>query len=428
MPPFSNLRVFFIGLLVTFVLISGTWLVFSLREESAKDRKGEQQAKGGENPGGPKKNEGAKDPEKPREDPAIVEERRALAKAKLQATIGRKTEISETLTTLENEVTAWETRIPGLLKSDDGKKIAVNPARVEQFAAVTEKERVSKARVRQLREQLDTLMAPIERAILQADSTYMPSETIQGEIEKIGVEVRTKLRDLREIKVVIDTLLADSALTKPGDKTLEKAIADIDAERARQRGELVAKAKTDEHDKESKRLADAAAKAEQDLANARRDLLKLKTDAEKHGIEIQIEDAKRKIDAAVEAEQKRLLKAKREAKFDAEYPKMKAYLLPITSPGFKQFDGDGGPRLGMGTVKGPMSLAALTSALRKSTQDTGNFARAISNWSDRPQGAFPYYSTGGAGQTPQNFEIWYRIQDFIAEFGDIMVERKILAP
>lgn len=159
MPPFSNLRVFFIGLLVTFVLISGTWLVLSLREESAKDRKGEQQAKGGENPGGPKKNEGAKDPEKPREDPAIVEERRALAKAKLQATIGRKTEISETLTTLENEVTAWETRIPGLLKSDDGKKIAVNPARVEQFAAVTEKERVSKARVRQLREQLDTLMA-----------------------------------------------------------------------------------------------------------------------------------------------------------------------------------------------------------------------------------------------------------------------------
>lgn len=191
---------------------------------------------------------------------------------------------------------------------------------------------------------------------------------------------------------------------------------------------MVSKAKQDEHDRESKRLAAAQAKAEKDLADARLKLLEARTEAEKLGIDFQIEDAKRKADEAKAAEQKRVEKAKREAKFDAEYPKMKAYLLPITSPGFKQFDGDGGPRLGMGTVKGPMSLAALTGALRKSTESTGNFARAVSNYSDRPQGSFPHYSTGGAGVTPQNYEIWYRIQDFIAEFGDIMVERKLLAP
>ncbi len=189
--------------------------------------------------------------------------------------------------------------------------------------------------------------------------------------------------------------------------------------------QLVAKAKTDEHEKESKRLAEAAAKAEQDLANLRRELLKLKTDAEKHGIEIQIEDAKRKIDAAVEAEQKRLLKAKREAKFDAEYPKMKAYLLPMTAPGFKQFEGHW---LKMSTTKGPMSFAGLKPHLTKGESDSFHFARNIYSENDRPKGAFPYLSTGGLGQTPQNFEILYRVQDFLAEFGDIMVERKLLAP
>ena len=428
MRPFRPLHVALIGLFMFVILGSTTWLINSWREDSEKDRKRDPQAKNGEKPVPGKENEGAKEPEKPRVDPGIQADERARSKARRQALLDLKAEIVKTLTTLEHEVIAWETRIPGLLKSVEGKKIAANPARAEQFAGVIEKDRVSKKRVNDLRVRLDTLTEPIEQAKLNANLDYSPSDAIVADIREIEKEAKTKLADLGRIRVEIDTLQSDSALTQPGDKTLEKVIADMEAERARRRAELVSKAKQDEHDRESKRLAAAQAKAEKDLADARLKLLEARTEAEKLGIDFQIEDAKRKADEAKAAEQKRVEKAKREAKFDAEYPKMKAYLLPITSPGFKQFDGDGGPRLGMGTVKGPMSLAALTGALRKSTESTGNFARAVSNYSDRPQGSFPHYSTGGAGVTPQNYEIWYRIQDFIAEFGDIMVERKLLAP
>ena len=79
-------------------------------------------------------------------------------------------------------------------------------------------------------------------------------------------------------------------------------------------------------------------------------------------------------------------------------------------------------------TKGPMSLTCLQGNVKKDKDSTGYFARMIGNNNDRPLGAFPYYSIGGMGQTPKNFEIWYRVQDFIAEFGDIMVERKLLAP
>ena len=79
-----------------------------------------------------------------------------------------------------------------------------------------------------MREQLETLIAPIERAILDANSTYSPSPTIVAEIQTLGGDARSKLRDFREIKAVVDTLQADSAFTPPGEKTLEKVISDLE--------------------------------------------------------------------------------------------------------------------------------------------------------------------------------------------------------
>ena len=426
MSPFRNLHIWIVGVSMLAILIATTWLINSWREDSGKERGRDQQVKGGDKGAPGKDKDNAKEPEKPREDPAVLEERRALSKVRLTGIRNLKIEIGETLTTLEQEVTTWETRIPALLKGVDGKKIAADSTRAEQFAGVLEKDPVSKTRVKQMREQLETLIAPIERAILDANSTYSPSPTIVAEIQTLGGDARSKLRDFREIKAVVDTLQTDSALTPPSEKTLEKVISDLEAEKARRRAELIRKTKAEEHDSESKRLATAEGKAEQELANARLALLKARTEAEKQGIDLQTDDLKRKTDEAKAAEQKRVDKAKREAKFDAAYPAMKAYLVPITSPGFKQFKGTA---LEMTETKGPMSLTCLQGNVKKSEAATGYFARNISTfWNDRPLGAFPPFSVGGAGVTPQAYEIWYRVQDFIAEFGDIMVERKLLAP
>ena len=367
-----------------------------------------------------------KEPEKPLLSPAQAEEM-ARAKTRQQAILELKADVAKTLATLQQELIAWETRVPGLLQGVEGKRIATNPAQAEQFARVIETDRISKDRVKEWRERLDALAAPIEQAMLNAHSTYFPADTLVAEIKTLDQDARQKLLELRDLRVMVDTLQADSATTPPGEKTLEKAIFEIQAERARRRAALIAKAKQDEYENESKRLAAAEAEAEQKLAKARLALSQARTEAERLAMEAQAEELKRKTAEAKAIEQKRMEKAKREAKFDAEYPRIKAYLLPITSPGFMQFSGGSG-RLVMGTTKGPMSLAALTGVLKKSQEGTGYFARAVSNWSDRPQGSFPHYSTGGAGQTPENFEIWYRIQDFIAEFGDIMVERGLLAP
>ena len=421
-------QILIFGGLITIFVICATWFVISLRDESAKDRGKNQAAKQGDKNDGINAKADQKGPEKEpnvKRDDSDQDERRARSQARLQAVRNLKIEIGETLTTLETEVTAWETRIPGLMKGVDGKKIAANPARAEQFASLIEKDRVSKTRVRQLRERLDTLIGPIERAILDANTTYFPSDTVVADIEKIGEETRIKLRDFRDLKAILDTLQADSAFTAPSDKTLERVISDLNAEQTRQRGELIAKAKKESHDAESKRLAAAEAKAEQDLATAQLALLKARTDAKKEGLDLEAEEARRRAQEAADAEKKRVAKANREAKFDAAYPAMKAYLVPFTSPGLKQFNGDW---LELSSTKGPVSFAGLKGHLTKSEKASFHLARNVGSTNDRPRGAFPYMSTGGAGCTPANYEIVYRVQDFIAEFGDIMVEKKLLAP
>lgn len=419
MRPFRMLHVMIIGGSFLVILVGATWLINSWRDDAEKERK-DLPAKAGAD----KDKNGKKEPEKPREDPAILEVKQAQAKVRMQAILNMKTEVSEQLTSLEHEVIAWETRIPGLMTSDEGKKIAVNPARVQQFAGVVEKDRVSKARVKQLREQLETLSAPVERAIREANRIDFPANTLLPDIENIDKEVRTKLRELKEIKVVIDTIQADSVLTPRGEKTLEKALAELEAEKARKRGEMISKARSDEHDSESKRLAAAEAKAEKDLADARLKLLQARTEAEKQGIDFQIEDAKRKAEEAKAAEQKRVEKAKREARFDAEYLAMKNYLMPFTSSGLKQFKGN---ELHASTTKGPMSFSCFQGLLKKDPNGTEALARSITRWNDRPRGSFPECPLEG-NFSSSRLETWYRVQDFLAEFGEIMVERKLLAP
>jgi hypothetical protein len=67
--------------------------------------------------------------------------------------------------------------------------------------------------------------------------------------------------------------------------------------------------------------------------------------------------------------------------------------------------------------------------LKKDINKTQFFARQISNnlHNDRPIGAFPKYNVAGPSSA-SSLEAWYRVQDFLAEFGEVMVERKLLAP
>ena len=79
MSPFRNLHIWIVGVSMLAILIATTWLINSWREDSGKERGRDQQVKGGDKGAPGKDKDNAKEPEKPREDPAVLEERRALS-------------------------------------------------------------------------------------------------------------------------------------------------------------------------------------------------------------------------------------------------------------------------------------------------------------------------------------------------------------
>jgi hypothetical protein len=358
-------------------------------------------------------------------DPAVVEEQRVIAQVRMQGIRTVHREIAESLDKLETDVIAWETRLPELMNGDTGKRIAANKIRVDQFAGVLERKRASRSQVRDFRERMDLLIKPIDKAMLDPASAYYASESLVGEIQRVGDEVRIALREIREIKTIVDTLQADSMGEAPAKQSLQAVLDDIRAVQLRKRIESIAKLKQSTYEEETKRLAEAEAKVEKDIAAARKAVLDAQTDLDLQGIRQRTDALLRQRQEEAEAEKKRVEKLNRIAKFEAEYPAMQAYLVPMTSPGLKQFEGNW---LRLTSKKGPLSFGGLKGQLTKSENASFQFARNIYSENDRPHGAFPYLSTGGAGCTPENYEILFRIQDFIAEFGDIMVERKLLAP
>ena len=408
-----------VGFALFAILLCTTYLINSWREDAQHVRAKEDAAKQAEKAPPEAAKAPAGEPPPPREDPAVQEERRVLAQARLQAIRGLQRDISESIDKLEQEVIAWETRTPELLKGNDGKRIAASKARTEQFAAATEKPRATRAQVKAMRERLDLLIKPIDRALLDANTSYFPSESIVSDLEKIGEESRAKLRDIREVKAVIDALQADSAAAAPADKSLQATIDEMAAQKVRERAQAVAKAKHDAFERETKRLADAEAKAEQDLANARLALLKEKTDAAREKIEQAA--ANEKLQAALRAEEEKRLQAKKKlgAKFDQSYPAMQGYLVPFTSPGFKQVSGN---NLVADGKKGPMSLSKMRPLLRRDARVMNDLVRLMWFNNDRPKGAFPEWR----GEIDQ--DTVGRIQDFLTEFGEIMVDRKLLLP
>ena len=124
-----------------------------------------------------------KEAELKREDLLALEEQRARAQARLEAIRFVQREANGMLDKLEQDVIVWETRLPELLKGNDGKRIAASKIRAEQFASVIESDRITRQRAQALREQLDILSRHLDRAIFDGTS-YFASDSFVNDIEK----------------------------------------------------------------------------------------------------------------------------------------------------------------------------------------------------------------------------------------------------
>lgn len=341
----------------------------------------------------------------------------AVAKARLAAVRQRGGAIFATLDQLEHEASMWQSRVQTVLSGDPGKRLASSKAHVEQFIAIHSKKRLSLEGIRSLRAQLKLMLEPAQAAEKDKTQVFLPSDRFTADLDQIEQSAQRSLGDYEQGRMILDALLVDTAGQAPAKKTLGQAMAEHYAEEARVRATAIAEAKRAARELATRQLADAEAAAEKERNRLELERLALEVAFEKFNREQEL--------AKLRAAQER---RKLETRFEAAWPEIKELLKPLLSDGYTQPTQSGFERT---TTKGPVSLAALKSAgfLDKDIEALMRFFSSIGGYThnDRPRGSFPQYPADIKARARQQ-PIVQRAQDWLNEFGPLMVEKKLLAP
>lgn len=319
--------------------------------------------------------------------------------------------------------TELETQFKSLLDSPEGKRIATNGEWVTQFIALRDRKRPSADDIRVHQQSIEELLPVCGKAI-QDDEIAIACDKLF--IDKVTALQRAALEAAESIDSTTDGLRTLTRLSEgatPGDIALSEAIATEEARRSVESLTLLTQ-EQNELRQEAERLARErttnterrlhAAAAEQSQAE---DALKI---AE---AEARSEQAKQIVQNAQEmlaVEQARLTRL---TQFERALPEIRSLLSPMVSNGRMQLGQSGWVE----GESGPLSYAALleTPAFRRINDDSWRNLGAMfcgpSCPNDRPRGSFPSTMSYHEGELRKAIQL-------VTEYGDLMVERKLLRP
>ena len=324
---------------------------------------------------------------------------------------------------LDGEAKAWHDRYSRVLKGKEGRKLAGQSSLVKRFAEVDELGRPSPEDVERLKERLAGFATIAEKMSEPFTVHEEPTEEVFDELRALGKEVSDALGDVREVDEQLDRLERQASDLPLAEVPLETALAKFrQQEMTRRADELVAN-RRDEIDKQHQELValeikDAGRKMGDALKEARDETAQL--EREKRRLEEAAKEAARK-------REKARIEAELERQFALEYPQMERYVTVFTSDGYTQLVG--GTFLPI-AVKGPVSYRSLVDAglLNMGEESLLAFWNTIDkSKNDRNLGAFPAPGFSGEHRR-RHYETVLKVQQFLRQFGPLMVKRGYLAP
>lgn len=219
---------------------------------------------------------------------SVDRERRTLNRLELQAARQKMEGVRSTLGEVEAQLMAWEREVRVLLTDERGRRIAVEPERVEKFAALFRQETLwTPDQVATSKEKLRLLFEPVEAAIKEDTGDYAPSQDWTGHLDREDWALKAAIKAYADTRRSIE-LLAREAPNAPGPTTLADAIAAFDQRLARERTERIEAEIRAERDKKTEELAKAEAekvKAEAEQQKAGIDLARNRKLAEDPAIQ-----------------------------------------------------------------------------------------------------------------------------------------------
>ena len=352
----------------------------------------------------------------------------AVARAKV-ADLRRESSVAlSRLQTLRKLVADWTAKTSGLMTGDSGRRIASSPAHVTIVDDLLGRERPTEIELTGWSETLDALTPPPESTADDKSEiviTVEHGQRMQDLSRQLG-----KARDsLEQQLLLLDAILKETASQEPSQQTLEQVIQDshlqrdkefvIDLSDAREAARLAAQAEqTAELARLESELVKEATKRQVEELRAKQTQAEqvAKAELERIAEETRLQEAKvRARSEAIKVETESLDAEqqfeKLEREFERDLPAIRSLLSAFVSQGH-------GYRTD--NASGPASLAFLTSQGALEPTPRGSYQMAfLANSGTR--------SPGGL-KNPANADLLRRAQDLLKKYGDLMVQRELLAP
>lgn len=330
--------------------------------------------------------------------------------------------------TLADEVSKWQSAQRDLTLSDEGKRLAADATLLQQYRALCEQPRKSPEIPQQLRRRLEGLKAQAEEAAKRPNLPINPQ--FASEIAAVETEAAAALKDYRDANDQLQVLRAQAPKTTPtGGITLEASLTKLKEQEAAQRLALLnkelQKTRDEEDAKEAKRAAEEErrvrelkAEAERKENERKRELLRLQSDQRVQSLDHEIQSATAKKD-----------KERLESEFQKDLPEIRSLLKPYISDGSTQPQGRHFARIG--GKPSPVSLGRLQASGALQPTDAGQRTlygvTSANRLNDRDLGAFPTYF-GGEDDWRAKAATVQRAQELLIKYGNLMVEKGMLAP
>ncbi|MBS0267173.1 MAG: hypothetical protein JSS02_34935 [Planctomycetes bacterium] len=334
--------------------------------------------------------------------------------------------VTQIVSELQAATMKWNSRQAALRTSEQGKRIAGNKSLLAQFEVLAVKPRpdVDELQnwVEQTQELGDLVTHGLDIETLKIEPKSALKERVQDLLGRANAALRSQRSDDAALGLLLDSL---SETDTPDSRSLAQALSEREQVRIQdhlsQNAVELEKVRAAELTKERQKLlaleqkkleAETALKA----AESEQDVLRAQAVANKAG------DTTKALIKSIEADRKQQA---RNRKFDAEFPAMKGLLTPLISPGHMALAKEGWKKVDEAQ---PISFRALEERGLLKPQGANNtldfmiqaFGSKSNN--DRPQGTFP------ARLFQLGDDTGLRLQQFLNDYRDILIERKLMLP
>lgn len=326
------------------------------------------------------------------------------------------------LTRLVKEQERWQERMPPLLENEVGRRIAADPGAVKFFALAKNRERLTPRAAEGIRQSLLAIATPVEAAVADETAILNLDSDFTQQLNGITEQLEVGLRQWQEDNALVRLLVSEAEQRAPAEATLAESLETLHANELRQRAEKITA------DVEAAQAALAAEEAESQIR-----LQELETRKKLASDDV---EAKRREAAVANLTAEKLAladqlaaeraRAELERKFQADLPEIRSVLVPFITPGNQQIING---RWKTVEEKQPLSWSAIqgSRAMRnESTSDQAMYFLGGGRDNDRPNGPFGSYI--GGHLSPTQATLVLKAQRLLRTYGDLMVEKGMLAP